>query len=257
MKGLVTQIFGWYNEPVKVHANTNSYIALGNNVACSSSFTFRYWKCSFQKVDASAGGVVTVVVTSACFWRVGYPSPFLKDLLKPHNISDLVRFLWRIHGGKWNPLYYGGLGLFQLAIYQYHKGLLLEELMVMGLKPGFLFGWLAPIYRRHMLSWCTILKGFNSISEVYIIFMISIWHFYITCMHEKINKKMLSKLGWVKRQVAFPMLRMWVISASQSFPSTSPFFVLKVKSTVVLINLNQGWLGLRDLRVNIISSMIN
>lgn len=37
-------------------------------------------------------------------------------------------------------------------IYIIYKGIVARELMVMGLKPDFLFGWLAPIYRRLMIS---------------------------------------------------------------------------------------------------------
>jgi len=105
VKGFVTQILGWYNEPAKLHANTNSNVALGNNTARSSSLTFRQRKCSFQKFYASAGVTVVVVVVvavavAACSWRVCNPSPFLKNLLKPHYVPDLVGFLSRIHVGE-------------------------------------------------------------------------------------------------------------------------------------------------------------
>lgn len=151
VKGLVTQILGWYNEPAKVHANTNSNVALGNHTARSSSLTFRQRKCSFQKLDASAGvGVTVVVVTSSCFWRICHPSPFLKNLLKPHYVSDLVRFLRRIHGHVETLVTGFGL-LFQLAIIMRRVRATTWDNRI---EPGFLFGWVWLIIWLQFIEDC-------------------------------------------------------------------------------------------------------
>lgn len=62
---------------------------------------------------------------------------------------------------------------------------------------------------------------------------------------QRSNKKMLSRLGWVKLNIKLGLLgllHMWVISASQSFPSLSSFFVLEVKSMWFwLIKTKDDW----------------
>lgn len=103
---------------------------------------------------------------------------------------------------------------------------------------------MAPIYRSCALVSVNI-KRLNSEKMEY--YICNEWLGFVCHMHAWENEqKLLSRLGWVKRQVAFPMLGMWVISASQSFPSTSPFFVLEAKSTMLFIILNHPWLSLRD-----------
>lgn len=91
-ESLVAKVLGWDNVSFELVAYADGYISFRNG--CSGERGFGEAECFLEELDALVGGCGCGGGGScgSVFVGVGNFLPFLEELLKPNNVSDLVGF---------------------------------------------------------------------------------------------------------------------------------------------------------------------
>ena len=96
----MTQVLCWDYKSLQLLPNTNCKKPFWDNII-GSPWDIWEWQCSLQEIDAFAASTANASVGSrrsssvgAILWSICKLFPLLEDLLKPNNLSDLVRLLW-------------------------------------------------------------------------------------------------------------------------------------------------------------------